>query len=234
MKVAVLDDDAVQRDAILAVIAARNSQAEGFGRAGALISMLRRETFDLLILDWNLPDRSGLDVVRWAHTHLDPRPPILLITSRTEDADIVEGLTAGADDYLTKPVSAAVLDARITALMRRTATKTGSREAETYGPYRFELLARRAFVADDELELTSKEFELALMLFRHANRAMSRAYLLEAVWGGDPNLNSRTLDVHISRIRAKLGLKPEAGYRLAPVYGYGYRLETVFSPTGAA
>ena len=230
MKVAILDDDLEQLDEILSIVEANGARAQGFSRAGALISMLRRETFDILILDWNLPDRSGLDVVRWARTHLNPSPPILLATSRATEADLVEGLNAGADDYLVKPLSPSVLNARINAVMRRVSAPGPTLSSETFGAFRFEPLARHAYVGANRIELTDKEFDLAILLFRNQHRALSRTYLLEAVWGGEPNLNSRTLDVHISRVRSKLDLKPEKGVRLAPVYGYGYRLETRIEP----
>jgi DNA-binding response OmpR family regulator len=119
MKIAVLDDDPVQLEAISGVAQTAGHRPVLFSRAQALISALRKDTFDLLIVDWNLPDRSGLEVLVWARTNLKPPPPMLLVTSRAEDEDIVAGLNAGADDYLPKPLSPAVLEARINALMRR-------------------------------------------------------------------------------------------------------------------
>jgi DNA-binding response OmpR family regulator len=96
---------------------------------------------------------------------------------------------------------------------------------ETYGRHTFDLGSRRLLVDGEAPHLTPKEFTLALLLFRNLNRAVSRTHLLETIWGIDPALATRTLDIHVSKIRSKLGLRPESGYRLSPVYGFGYRLE---------
>ncbi len=225
MKIAVLDDDQDMLTSISALMTEGGYRPTAFSRSAALLSALRRETFDLLIVDWQLPDRSGLDVIRWARLNLDPTPPMLLVTSRTDDADIVEGLAAGADDFLSKPVSPAVLMARVGALLRRAYANRGAGSLETQANLTFNAGASSVATPTGEVVLTAKEFALALVLFRNIHRALSRTYLTEAVWGGDPGLSSRSLDMHISRIRAKLGLRPENGFRLTPVYSYGYRLE---------
>lgn len=231
MKIATLDDDRVQLDLILDTIADAGFEGSGFSRANALLSALRRETYDLLVLDWQLPDRSGLEVVRWAQTNLTPPPPILLVTSRSDDADVVEGLGAGADDFLTKPVSKAVLKARIHALLRRAYGAPEAQTAEVHGHVTLDPATGAATAAGQPVAMTAKEFAVALLLFRNLNRALSRSYLLDSVWGSDPDLNSRTLDMHISRVRSKLNLRPDAGFRLAPVYSYGYRLERLDTPS---
>ncbi|NBW07725.1 MAG: DNA-binding response regulator [Caulobacteraceae bacterium] len=231
MKIATLDDDRVQLDLILDTIAEAGFEGSGFSRANALLSALRRETFDLLILDWQLPDKSGVEVVRWAQKNLTPPPPILLVTSRSDDADVVEGLGAGADDFLTKPVSKAVLTARIHALLRRAYGAAEAQAAEVHGHVTLDPSTGAATANGQPVAMTAKEFAVALILLRNLNRALSRSYLLDSVWGSDPDLNSRTLDMHISRVRSKLNLRPDAGFRLAPVYSYGYRLERLETPT---
>lgn len=231
MKIATLDDDRVQLDLILDTIAEAGFEGSGFSRANALLSALRRETFDLLILDWQLPDKSGVEVVRWAQKNLTPPPPILLVTSRSDDADVVEGLGAGADDFLTKPVSKAVLQARIHALLRRAYGAPEAQAAETHGHVTLDPSTGTATANGQAVAMTAKEFAVALILLRNLNRALSRSYLLDSIWGSDPDLNSRTLDMHISRVRSKLNLRPDAGFRLAPVYSYGYRLERLETPT---
>ncbi|QTC89841.1 response regulator transcription factor [Brevundimonas goettingensis] len=227
MKVAALDDDPVQLELILDTLSEAGLQGSGFSRANGLLSALRRETFDLLVLDWQLPDRSGLEVIRWAHSNLTPPPPILLVTSRSDDSDVVEGLGAGADDFLTKPVSRPVLKARIHALLRRAYGAPEAQALETHGHVVLDPATATATANGAPVSLTAKEFAVALTLFRNLNRALSRSYLLDSVWGSDPDLNSRTLDMHISRVRSKLNLRPDAGFRLAPVYSYGYRLERI-------
>ncbi|MET4685009.1 response regulator transcription factor [Brevundimonas faecalis] len=227
MKIAVLDDDPVQLETISGVIHAAGYRSVQFSRAQALISALRKDTFDLLIVDWNLPDRSGLEVLAWARGNLKPPPPMLLVTSRVEDDDIVAGLNAGADDYLAKPLSPAVLEARINALMRRVYARPSAPGAEVHGDTVFHDAATSVARNGKTVVLTAKEYALAQLLFRNLHRALSRTYILETVWGNEPNLNSRSLDMHISRIRTKLDLRPEQGFRLTPIYSYGYRLERI-------
>ncbi|MNE01389.1 Sensory transduction protein regX3 [compost metagenome] len=152
---------------------------------------------------------------------------MLLVTSRAEDEDIVAGLNAGADDYLPKPLSAAVLEARINALMRRAYAQPSTPGAEIHGDTVFHDSAGAVTRNGKTVVLTAKEYALAQLLFRNLHRALSRTYILETVWGNEPNLNSRSLDMHISRIRTKLELRPEQGFRLTPIYSYGYRLERV-------
>lgn len=227
MKIALLDDDPVQLETMAATAQDLGYRAVLFSRAQALISALRKDTFDLLIVDWNLPDRSGLEVLAWARTNLRPPPPMLLVTSRSEDDDIVAGLNAGADDYLPKPLSPPVLAARISALMRRVYAQPSAPGAEVHADTLFDESAGAVVRDGQTVVLTAKEFALALLLFRNLHRALSRTYILETVWGNEPNLNSRSLDMHISRIRTKLNLRPEQGFRLTPIYSYGYRLERI-------
>ena len=225
MIIAVLDDDPVQVEAIQGVVDAAGYKAVGFSRAASLLSALRRETFDLLIVDWSLPDRSGLEVIQWVRANLDPPPPMLLVTNRTDDADVVAGLEAGADDYLAKPLPGPVLAARIAALLRRAYRRPPEARLEEHAGFVFDTSESTVRIGDRAVTLTAKEFALALVLFRNLQRALARSYLIEAVWGGDPTLNSRSLDMHVSRVRTKLNLRPEEGFRLTPVYSYGYRLE---------
>lgn len=227
MKIAVLDDDPLQVEAIRAVVEKAGFRSTPFSRANALISALRRDTFDLLIVDWQLPDRSGLEVLAWARMNLVPTPPMLLVTSRADDEDIVTGLDAGADDYLSKPVSSEVLEARVRALLRRAYARPAAPGPESYDGVLFDPATTTVTRAEEAVVLTAKEFALAQLLFRNLNRALSRAYMVEAVWGSEPTLTSRSLDMHISRVRSKLGLRPENGFHLRPVYSYGYRLERV-------
>ena len=225
MRIAALDDDDAQREAIARVLVSGGHNCQCFSLAAPLIASLRRETFDLLILDWNVPDMSGLDVLGWALKNLTPCPPVLLLTSRSAEADVVSGLNAGADDYVVKPVQPGVLLARVNAILRRSYPDRAAGGIETYGEYRFNLPAEQVTMRGELLTLTAKEFSLALLLFRNVHRALSRGHILEAIWGRNPDLPTRTLDMHISRIRTKLALRPQNGFRLAPVYSYGYRLE---------
>ncbi len=150
---------------------------------------------------------------------------MLLLTGRSAEADVVAGLGAGADDYVVKPLQPAVLLARVNALLRRAYPAQGAGPIETFGDYTFNLPAETITVRGEAVTVTAKEFALGLLLFRNIQRALSRAHILEAVWGRNPDLLTRTLDMHVSRVRSKLNLRPENGFRLIPVYSYGYRLE---------
>jgi DNA-binding response OmpR family regulator len=225
MRVAVLEDDAVQADLVIRSIEVLGHNCTTFTSGAALTSKLRQETYDLLILDWNVPDVQGIEVLAWAHQHLSPPPAMLMLTGRSEVEDVVAALNAGADDFLIKPIEPQVLRARVQAVLRRAYPTDRSVRPEAFGRIGFDPVKQCATVDGAEVPLTSKEFALALAFFRNLHRPLGRAYLLESVWGRRHDLASRTLDAHVSKIRAKLNLRPEKGYRLAPVYSYGYRLE---------
>ena len=228
MRVAVLEDDEAQAQLIVRTLMSAGHACVTFSTGRALLMKLRSEPFDLLMLDWNGSDPPAIEIAAWARAHLAPTPPILMVTARSDAEDIVEGLNAGADDFLVKPIAGPALLARVHAVLRRAyPAELGSR-VETFGQIAFDPLNLTVDLGGrDHVQLTAKEFTLALLFFRNLHRALGRAYLLETVWGRNPDLATRTLDAHVSRIRNKLGLRPENGFKLAPVYSYGYRLERV-------
>lgn len=234
MRIAILEDDEVQREAMSGLLALNGHHCHTFAASKALLRALRNETYDLLVLDWNLPDLPGIEVLQWSQRNLKPAPPALIVTSRTDDADVVEGLNAGADDYVVKPVQSAVLMARVNAILRRAYAPADDGPIERYDDYLFDTAAQTVRVRDETVALTAKEFSLSRLLFQNLHRALSRDHLLEMVWGHSPDVQTRTLDMHISRIRMKLGLRPEHGYKLIPVYSYGYRLEKLADIAAAA
>jgi DNA-binding response OmpR family regulator len=181
-----------------------------------------RETFDVLILDWMMPDTSGLDVLDWLR-QLENHTPVLFLTSRDAEQDIVQALARGADDYLVKPPRTGELLARLQALKRRADGGSGT-SALTVGPYEFDSQLSVARLHGQIVELTQRQFELALVLFRNTGRLLSRQYLLEAVWGLNDTVQTRTLDIHISQLRNQLQLA-DNGWRIHSVYAHGYRLE---------
>jgi DNA-binding response OmpR family regulator len=192
-----------------------------------MLVQLRRELYDMLVIDWQVPDLSGAEVLRWAREKLPPTLPVLFMTSRSGEDDIVAGLAAGADDYMIKPIRRGELVARVQALLRRAYPSQSAIEQIQFGNYIFESRTGRLTMSGVDIEVTQKEFDLALLFFRNLGRPLSRAYILEAVWSRDVEVPSRTMDTHVSRVRSKLQLRPENGFRLAPVYSYGYRLEQI-------
>lgn len=181
----------------------------------------------MLILDWQVHDASGSEVMHWACENLSPKLPVLFITSHSSENDIIEGLAAGADDYMIKPIRRNELVARVQALLRRAYPSQNAAEHIQFGRYGLETRSGQLTLDGAPIALTKKEFDLALLFFRNINRPLSRATILESVWSSNIDIPSRTLDTHVSRVRSKLQLRPEDGFRLAPVYSYGYRLEQV-------
>ena len=232
MRVAVLDDDQAQLDLARYALEGMGHDFYGFADGKTLLRALRRESFDLLILDWRLPDISGIEVMRRARANLEERVPILFVTNRGAESDVIEGLSAGADDFMVKPIRVGELTARVDALLRRAYPQKNSREF-VIDRYRFDPTTALIHIGEQCVVLKQKEFDLALFLFQNLGRLLSRKHLLEAVWGIEAEVSSRSLDTHISRLRGKLGLMPENGYRLTAIYSVGYRLETV-SPRPAA
>jgi DNA-binding response OmpR family regulator len=208
-------------------LSAAGHACHAFSKGGELVKQLRRQTFDLLVLDWNVPDMAGDQVLHWVRQSLSSRLPVLFMTNRSRETDIASMLNSGADDYVVKPVSEPVLIARVGSLLRRAYQMQPPTLKETFGAYEFDLKSRQASVRGRQVALTQKEFDLALLLFQHLSRPLSRAHILDVIWKQSTDIPSRTMDTHVSMLRSKLGLRPENGYRLTPIYGYGYRLERV-------
>ena len=233
MRVAALHDDSTQHDISLAAVAALGHECARFDSSVTLLRALRRESFDLLLIDWLMPDFSGLEVLRWARVQLKERVPVLFITEASTEADVIEGLAAGADDFMVKPIRTNELGARINALLRRSYQRHHAADL-VFGRYALDPTMRRVSIGEASVMLKQKEFELALFLFQNLGRLLSRQHLLHAVWGIDAEVNSRSLDTHVSRVRTKLMLRPHNGFHLAAIYGVGYRLEVVSAPASTA
>lgn len=231
MRIAVLDDDPLQLELIDQVVREAGHLSQLHQSGVAFVQDLRRESFDLLLVDWEVPDMSGPEIVRWAREHLPPTLPIVFITHRSEESDVVHGLACGADDFIIKPVRVAELKARIGALLRR-AYPQAQEDVLEFGPYRFTHSTFTAEFHDQTVVLTHREFALAVLLFQNLGRLMSRDHLRESVWGQNAEMLSRTLDTHVSRLRQVLRLRPGHEYAISAVYGLGYRLDAQGSTTG--
>lgn len=227
MRIAVLDDDRGQSDLICQALTSAGHACHAFDDGKEMLNQLRRDSFDMLVIHWQASNLSGVEVVRWARERLPANLPVLFITGRSSEDDIIAGLAAGADDYMIKPIRRGELVARVQALLRRAYPTQNAVEQIQFGQYIFESRTGRLTMNGKSVELTQKEFDLALLFFRNIGRPLSRAYILEAVWARNVDIPSRTMDTHVSRVRSKLQLRPEHGFRLAPVYSYGYRLEQI-------
>lgn len=221
MRVAVLEDDISQLELLSHWVKLAGHSTHGFQRGEMLLRELVRESFDVLLLDWNVPDISGVEVLR--RVRQESNMPVLFCTGRSDESDVVTALRAGADDYLVKPVRRLELLARLQAVKRR--SQSIAQHGFALGTLTLNCQARTIRRNNVPLNLTTKDFDLAALLLQNVGRLLSRRQIKEAVWGSQLNLQSRTLDTHVSRVRNGLGLTPEHGWRLTAVYGHGYRLE---------
>lgn len=178
-----------------------------------------RERPDLIVLDLMLPGRDGYSVFR--EIRRDARTshiPVIMLTARAQTEDRIQGLEAGADDYLTKPFSPKELVLRVNAILRRADSPPGAVEYE-YGPFRFDKNAVKFYLENEPLDLTATEFKLLLYLCERSAKTQDRNDLLRVVWGYSDEVHSRTLDTHMKRLRQKLG---EHGALIETVRGVGY------------
>ncbi len=227
MRIALLEDDQQLADLMVVWLEAAGHNCIHFSTGNRLLEVLPREEFDLIILDWLLPDISGDEILRWIRENLGWQVPVVFVTQRDSQEDIVSALQQGADDYMIKPITPLEMLARITALGRRTRTEPEEKtRVIERPPYRLDLESHTLTWNDEVVTLTQKEFDLAAYLFSNSGQMLSRANILETVWGRNSDLNTRTVDIHISRLRKKLGLADgETGWRLTGIYNHGYRLE---------
>jgi DNA-binding response OmpR family regulator len=225
MRIAVVDDEESIVGLAIDALTDAGHSCVGFSTGAALLAGLRQQTFDLVLLDWNLPDCFGIDLLELIRGGVAGATAVVMLTSRTDKDDVVAALRAGADDYVVKPESASVIVARVEAVLRRAMPRAPRERVLHFGPYAFDRLTERVQVRDEDVALSAKEFELAVTLFENMHRALSRAYLLETTWQSAADVSTRTLDVHVSRVRIKLKLTPENGYRIVAISNYGYRLE---------
>lgn len=182
------------------------------------LELWRTSRPDLVVIDWMLPGVSGLDIIK--EVRLAGQTPILMVTARGEDPDVVVALELGADDYLVKPVSLRQLSARVRAILRRSRMEPDASDTAEFGALRIDFLAQTAAVDGCDIPLTSMEFKILAVLARHPNRVFTRLQLMESAVGDYFEGYERTIDSHVSRIRTKLGLKS----LIQTVYGSGYKL----------
>jgi two-component system response regulator RegX3 len=198
----------------VAIAATGPAGLEEYARSGA----------DLVLLDVMLPGLSGTEVCR--SLRQTSSVPIIMLTARDSEIDKVVGLELGADDYVTKPFSHRELLARIRAVMRRRAEpEEPTAVVLEAGPVRMDVERHRVTVDGDPVQLPLKEFELLEMLLRNAGRVLTRSQLIDRVWGADYVGDTKTLDVHVKRLRAKLEAEPRTPKHLVTVRGLGYKFE---------
>lgn len=227
MRVAVLEDEIEQAERISRLLEGAGHGVHSFARGRALLGALRTESFDLIILDWEVPGQSGLEVLEALRARAGARIPVLFLTHRDSEADVVQALQAGADDFLIKPARDRELLARLEALTRRFPGQSQASDLIEMAPFRVDCTNQRIERDGKALDLTRREFEVAVLLFRNLGQVLSRGHIMETVWGQRDATTTRTVDMHVSRVRQVLGLSAAIGLRLTAIYGFGYRLERV-------
>jgi two-component system alkaline phosphatase synthesis response regulator PhoP len=199
-----------------------DTEAHIVGSGDAALKAVTERVPDLIILDLNLPVVGGLEVCRILRSRADvPHVPIIMLTARTSEDDRVSGLEQGADDYVTKPFSLRELTARVRAALRRGPAGEQRRQGSYHGERLIADFEAVAIAVDGEpVRLTRREFELLHYLVQNKNRVVSRDRLLERVWGYERLVETRSVDVHVGRLRSKLRT---ASHQIETVVGLGYR-----------
>jgi len=225
MQVAIVEDDAFQRQFLTMLVETGGHRAHAFSGGGEMLAAMEAQSFDLLLLDWMMPEVSGEQVLAGVRERFGLNMPVMVVTARDAESDVVHALRLGADDFIVKPPKALELLARMDALTRR--VRNGRAMAIRIGPYEIDPERRSVSIDGRLIALTQKEFDLAVYLFQNVGRLLSRIKLLEEVWGVEADLDTRTVDTHVSRVRRKLLLDETTGWKLLPVYGFGYRLDQI-------
>lgn len=223
MLIAITEDDVDQSDVLSLWLQQAGYGCECFADGRATLAALAQRHFDLFVVDWMLPDMQGDGLISQIRERLGWDTPVLVATVRGREEDIVAGLTAGADDYLVKPVKHLEFIARIEALVRR--LKPRQQPVLQAGVYELDSEHQRARVHGRSVDLTQKELDLAWYLFANPGKLFSRNHLLDKIWGVNADIDTRTVDTHVSRLRRKLRVSADNGWKLESIYGYGYRME---------
>jgi two-component system response regulator PrrA len=228
--VLVVEDDPAIRSGMVRALGERGHAVSTAGSGMSALQGVVDDPPDIVLLDLGLPDVDGRQVL--AMIRSVSQVPVVVVSARDQDSEVVSALDAGADDYVIKPVGADQLDARVRAVLRRTAAVAGDRELRV-GGLTIDPRARAARLDERSLELTRKEFDLLLVLAERAGTVVSKRELLAEVWRQPYGGADRTVDVHLSWLRRKLGESADAPRYLHSVWGVGVRLEAPASEPAA-
>jgi two-component system, OmpR family, response regulator RegX3 len=234
-RVLIVEDEESFADPLAYLLRKEGFETSVAGTGAAALDDFERHGADIVLLDLMLPGMSGTDVCKALRQRSSV--PVIMVTARDAEIDKVVGLELGADDYVTKPYSARELIARVRAVLRRgqdseadgAAPGTGERQVLEAGPIRMDVDRHVVSVVGDagttEVPLPLKEFDLLEYLMRNVGRVLTRGQLIDRVWGADYVGDTKTLDVHVKRLRAKLEPEPSAPRHLVTVRGLGYKLD---------
>lgn len=219
MQIAILFNDRKHAKLACDILSAIYHTCYVFQDIAECLEHLKSTSFDLLIID-----AIGLSATHMIR-NVSPSLPILLIAETSQEDYIRTATSIDINDYLLKPIRRAELITRVNVLFKHMHPEHMLQEEVLFGPYTFNISKNYVTRASEAIALTQKEFKLALLFFQHLGRPLSRAFIQEAIWSREAEIPSRTIDTHVSRVRSKLGLRPENGFHLVPVYSYGYKLE---------
>ena len=223
--IALLEDDPLVSELISATLTEAGWGYTAFTTIADISEALKTGQYSLFILDWSLPDGEAFEVIELIRGQYGLDTPIIVESLNDDEQQIVKALDLGADDYVCKPLRMAEIHARINALLRRSFEK--NKPLMQIGRYRLDENKHFVYIDEECLELTALEYQLMNYLFVHINELLSREKLLNDVWHRSSEVDTRTVDAHISRIRKKLRLNEETGLVLRSLRGFGYRLEEV-------
>jgi len=225
MHIGILEDDEDQQALLGLWLSSAHHSCHEFGTVAEMLEGLKREHFDALVLDWMLPDGSGAEILHWMRQNMGWDMAVLVLTARDDESTVVQALQAGADDFVVKPPKQHELIARLGAAARR--ASPGGLPVMRLGAYEIDVPRHMLSMDGNPVTLTQKEFDLAVYLFQSPAKLLSRDHLLNKVWGINVEVDTRTVDTHVSRLRKKLLLDGTRGWKMSPVYGYGYRLDRI-------
>jgi len=226
MKIALLEDDPLQAELVKNWLEEAGYAVTHRADGKSFLKTFKTDIFDLAILDWELPEQTGIDVLRQLRIIQKQSLPVFFATQRDSEEDIVNALNTGADDYLIKPLRKAELLARIGAVRRRAGIESPE-DHLTLGDIDIDIQKHEIRISGEVVKVTPKDFGIAVEFFKNQGQVLSREYLLKRVWGVDAEINTRTVDMHVSRVRRSLKISPDMGYRITTIFQHGYRLEKV-------
>jgi DNA-binding response OmpR family regulator len=219
-----VEDHEAVANAVCDLLHKNGHEAQWFDSPYKLFYQIGKRSPACVLVDWVLPEMTGIDVIARVRQLLGTSVGVLMLTAMDTEECVVQGLRAGADDYIIKPLVDAVLLARLDAVLRRVSPSVTSVQELLAGAYRFEFATRQAFIDHKPIDLTPREFDVAWTIFSQPGRLLTKAQLQAAIWGKSGELGYHTVAQHIYSVRKKLDLA-QHGVQLTAVYGTGYRLE---------
>lgn len=223
--IAVVEDDTVFAAELEEFLGGLGYSVASYSSAQKFLTAVRQKECDLLLADWTVPDMTGIEVIEYIRK-FHPDMPSIMLTARNDRRDVIRGLQAGADDFVSKPVDPEILSLRIKSVLRRYNGDVRTRpESVVLGPYLLRPSTSTVYFDNEAIILPKREFDMAMLFFSNPNRLLSRQYLAATLWGKVVDYQSRTIDTHVARLRKNLKLDPTLGISLNALYGFGYTLQ---------